>query len=88
MRKQKIVLEKLPKVASHYCRSSAECPYIEPLYKTLTELLKAYKDYCSSSHIPPILKPGLLRNFSQLICLYTTQERISVMFPHSMKQEH
>jgi len=41
--KAKEFLEKLPKVESHYCRSSTERQYVEPLYRTFTELFNSYK---------------------------------------------
>jgi len=64
--KAKEILEKLPKVESHYCRFSTERQYVEPLYRTFTELFNSYKDYCTSSDIPPISRPALLRCFQSM----------------------
>ncbi|KAK6182966.1 hypothetical protein SNE40_010529 [Patella caerulea] len=42
-------LQNLPKLPSHYCRSSSSKNYLEPVFATGTELYRVYKNYCSEN---------------------------------------
>ena len=45
-------LEKLPKVESHYCRSTTTKQFVEPFFSTKADLFKAYKENCIEQSIP------------------------------------
>ena len=50
----KTYLESLPKLPSHYCRSSSLKLYLEPVFTSFAKLHRAYKDYCEEATQPPI----------------------------------
>ena len=44
-------LQQLPKMESHYCRSTSSKLYLEPVFITKSELYNAYTDYCKERGI-------------------------------------
>lgn len=44
-------LNDLPKLESHYCRSSSNRLYLEPLYQTKTDVYQVYKDFCDTNGV-------------------------------------
>ncbi|KAF2899537.1 hypothetical protein ILUMI_06640 [Ignelater luminosus] len=39
-------LELLPKVPSHYCRSSSYCTYVESVFRSISHMHKVYEEWC------------------------------------------
>ncbi|KAK6184510.1 hypothetical protein SNE40_006975 [Patella caerulea] len=40
----------IPKLPSHYCRSSSTKLYLEPIFSTKADLYKVYKEYCDTNN--------------------------------------
>lgn len=48
-------LKSLPTVDSHYCRSSSTRRYLEPIWRSKSEVYQFYKnEYCKEKKIPPV----------------------------------
>ncbi|ESO85689.1 hypothetical protein LOTGIDRAFT_155180 [Lottia gigantea] len=50
--KAKHFLQDLPKLPSHYCRSTSKKSYLEPIFTTFSELFKVYVDDCKQENKP------------------------------------
>ncbi|ESO99436.1 hypothetical protein LOTGIDRAFT_158521 [Lottia gigantea] len=50
--KAKQFLQDLPKLPSHYCRSTSKKSYLEPIFTTFSELFKVYVDDCKQENKP------------------------------------
>ncbi|CAH1155702.1 unnamed protein product [Phaedon cochleariae] len=50
-------LKSIPKMESHYCRSSTSKLYVEPIYQSKMDLYRAYKIYCQDMVVEPV-KPS------------------------------
>lgn len=55
-------LENLPKMESHYCRSTSSKQYLEPVFASKADLYKVYKTYCREHNIPNIASNCLFFN--------------------------
>lgn len=60
-------LNSLPKIESHYCRSSSSKLYIEPLWHSTSSLYNFYKNnYCSEVNIEPVSKTSFFATFHRM----------------------
>lgn len=46
-------LQQLPKVPSHYCRSSTNKIYVESTFRSKLHIFAAYKEWCVASNLKP-----------------------------------
>lgn len=47
-------LNSIPKLESHYCRSSSSKLYVEPLYQNKMDLYRVYKTHCQEQRVNPV----------------------------------
>lgn len=59
-------LEEIPKLESHYCRSSTSKIYLEPLFDSMSSLYKEYKNYCEPNNIKIAHRKVLETVFSEM----------------------
>ncbi|XP_041942158.1 uncharacterized protein LOC121705312 isoform X3 [Alosa sapidissima] len=59
-------LSKLPKVPSHYCRSSSSKLYLEPYFKSISHLHSLYQQACSDNSIRALSRQVFTVAFNQL----------------------
>ena len=62
----KTFLSKLPKVPSHYCRSSSSKLYLEPYFKSISHLHSLYQQACSDNSIRALSRQVFTVAFNQL----------------------
>lgn len=62
----KTFLLDLPKVPSHYCRSSSSKMYLEPFFKSISHLHTQYKQSCADHSIQPLSRQVLTNTFNDL----------------------
>lgn len=69
-------LTSLPNVESHYCRSSSQKLYIEPLWPSTNCLYNFYKTrHCSEHNIDPVSKTTFFTLFHKLnLSIYTLKK--------------
>lgn len=58
-------LLQLPKMPSHYARSSSSKSYLEPLYQSYADLYRVYITYCKENDIKEVLGNGRFRMLFQ-----------------------
>ncbi len=56
----------LPKVPSHYCRSSSSKMYLEPFFKSLSHLHSQYKRACAERGLRPLSRQVFTNTFNNL----------------------
>ncbi|KAK6167866.1 hypothetical protein SNE40_021797 [Patella caerulea] len=59
-------LECLPKMESHYCRSSSKKQYLEPVFNSFADLVTAYKSYCTETAVPAASHTLIKEVFNEL----------------------
>ena len=59
-------LQGLPNTPSHYCRSSSSKKYLEPLFASISEVYREYKNYCTENVKTLYHKTGLSELFHDL----------------------
>lgn len=62
----KTFLLNLPKVPSHYCRSSSSKLYLEPIFKSISHLHSQYQQACSDKNIRPLSRQVFTEKFNDL----------------------
>ncbi|XP_056458619.1 uncharacterized protein LOC130392188 isoform X2 [Gadus chalcogrammus] len=62
----KSFLLELPKVPSHYCRSSSSKMYLEPLFKSINHLHSQYKQACAANGIQALSRQVFSNTFKEL----------------------
>ena len=62
----KSFLLELPKVPSHYCRSSSSKMYLEPLFKSINHLHSQYKQTCAANGIQALSRQVFSNTFKEL----------------------
>lgn len=62
----KTFLLDLPKVPSHYCRSSSSKMYLEPFFKSISHLHTQYKQSCADHNIQPLSRQVFTNTFNDL----------------------
>lgn len=62
----KTFLLDLPKVPSHYCRSSSSKMYLEPFFKSISHLHTQYKQSCADHSIQPLSRQVFTNTFNDL----------------------
>lgn len=55
----------LPKLPSHYARKDTSKLFIEPIYRSLTDLNKAYQKYCTETSQPNVSRFTFEKNFHE-----------------------
>lgn len=73
----KTFLLDLPKVPSHYCRSSSSKMYLEPFFKSISHLHTQYKQSCADHSIQPLSRQVFTNTFNDLN-LCSIRRKISV----------
>nr|CAI5843645.1 unnamed protein product [Callosobruchus analis] len=64
----------LPKLESHYCRSSSSKLYLEPMWTSINELYKFYSEhYCDENSIIPVSRTAFFEKFNK--------ENLSIYIP-------
>ena len=59
-------LQALPTMPSHYCRSSSNKNYLEPLFASKSEVYREYKTKCTENGKAPYHKTGFTELFHEL----------------------
>nr|CAH7765927.1 unnamed protein product [Callosobruchus chinensis] len=60
-------LNSLPKMDSHYCRSSTSKKYLKPIWKTKSELYSFYKkDFCAERSLSPVFVTTFFKCYEDL----------------------
>lgn len=68
-------LASLPKMPSHYARKETRKLYLEPCYRTLTDVYKAYKEYCTSINRSSVSRFTFEKQFhNKNLSLYTLKK--------------
>ena len=83
MRKE--FLEKLPKMPSHYCRSSSTKQYLEPIIPTLAELYRLYQTKCAENGSRPLNRKCLARSSTKWACLCSALARMRAIPASAMR---
>ncbi|KAF2882150.1 hypothetical protein ILUMI_24031 [Ignelater luminosus] len=47
-------LELLPKVPSHYCRSSSSCTCVESVFRSISHMHKVYEEWCGQKEVKAV----------------------------------
>lgn len=68
-------LNNLPKLPSHYARQNTTKLFLEPIFKTLTEVYKLYKTYCGENNLPTLTKKYFYKRFKENnLSIYTLKK--------------
>lgn len=71
----KSFLQDLPKVPSHYCKSSASKQYLEPVFKSMIDVYKVYRRAAEEKMLRPFSRQIFSDEFRQQnLCLYQPKE--------------
>lgn len=58
-------LNELLKLPSHYARKDTTKLFLEPVFRTLTDVYKLYKTHCVEINLQPITKKYFYRRFNE-----------------------
>ncbi|KAK6168332.1 hypothetical protein SNE40_020889 [Patella caerulea] len=71
----KSYLESLPSLPSHYCRASSSKQYLEPVFADMTEVYKAYTQYCEENNTSRVSRRTFIDLFHDLnLAIYTPKK--------------
>lgn len=74
-------LDNLPKLESHYCRSSSKRLYLEPLFQTKTDVYRLYKDYCDTNSAKELSLVHFKKQMKiKNIYIFTNQRKTNAIF--------
>ncbi|KAF2895457.1 hypothetical protein ILUMI_10716 [Ignelater luminosus] len=59
-------LELLPKVPSHYCRSSSSCTYVESVFRSISHMHKVIEEWCGQKEIKAVSRTLFMQNFESI----------------------
>ena len=59
-------LESLPKLPSHYCRSSSSKLYLEPGFNSIIHIYRLYKTFCEDSKTKYVLRWKFSEEFNSM----------------------
>ena len=47
----RLFFDMLPKMKSHYCRANSQKKYLEPVFRSLSEVYGTYRKYCTENNV-------------------------------------
>ena len=60
------ILQNLPKVPSHYCRSTTSKQYLEPVFQSMADLYAVYCRAAAEKNVTPLSRPVFTDEFKHL----------------------
>lgn len=65
----------IPKMPSHYARKDTRKLYLEPVYRTISDVFNAYKQHCNNINIPAVSRYTFDKSFKHNnLALYTLKK--------------
>lgn len=75
LRRQSVIdwLDEIPKVPSHYCRSTSQRVYVESTFRSKVHMHTVYESWCREHHHQPVSR--------QIFCQILEEKKISIHSP-------